>query len=106
MRAGPVRPYISLVAGLILVAIGLAGLLDALFGETWDLAVLFGLVALIGLVGVISGFGARRPVTLRADLASRLLERSRLGGESLDQVLDRSVATYLHVLRESDPEDP
>lgn len=106
MRAGPVRPSLSLTVGVVLVAIGSVGLIDALIGEVWDLAVLFGLVAFTGLVGLVVAFGRRRPVTLRADLASVLVRRSRHTGESLEQVLDRSVATYLEALDESESDTP
>lgn len=102
MRTGPVRPALSLTTGVVLVVVGAVGLLDAVIGDAWDLAVLFGAVVLIGAVGVVVASGRRRSVTLRADLASFLAERARRTGEPFDAVLDRSVATYIEALDDSE----
>jgi thioesterase domain-containing protein len=79
------------------------GSIDALVGDHWDLLVLFCLVVVIGVVSLLRSFGRRRQVTLREDLFSTLEARGLGTGESLEQLLDRSVATYLEALDESRP---
>lgn len=90
----------SLTVGGALVVIGAVGLLDAVIGDVWDLAVLFGAVTAIGVVGLVTRAGRRRPVTLRADLATRLDTRARRSGVPFDQLLDRSVAGQLQSMED------
>lgn len=82
------------------VAVALVGALDAAIGRTWDLVVLFVLLVTIGSTLLVQGLGQRSSVRLRPDLARSLTDRARLGGESVDQVADRAVATYLDALGE------
>lgn len=86
--------------GVALVGVGAVGLLDAAIGEVWDLAVLFGVVLVLGVAGLAAGVTRRRPVTIRSDLGTQLDERARRAGEPVEQVLDRAVATYLHALED------
>lgn len=90
----------SLTAGTAVVIVGAVGLLDASIGRHWDLSLLFGLVAVVGVVGLLAAVGRRRPVTLRSDLATALDDRACRTGEPLEQVLDRAVATYASVLED------
>lgn len=85
---------------LALVVVGLVGVLDAVIGPAWDLAVLFGLVVVLAGVLLLRGLGDRRPLAVRADLVGALVERSQRTGEPLDQLADRAVATYLDALAE------
>lgn len=91
---------------LALLVVALVGVLDAAIGPQWDLAVLFGLVAVLTSILLLRGLGDRRTVDLRADLAAELLGRSRRTGEPLDQLTDRAVATYLHALADPDEAAP
>lgn len=81
--------------------LGVVGAIDSMVGDHWDLLVLFALVLLVGTVVLALSFGPRRQVTLRADLFATLQARALRTGEPLDQLLDRSVATYLDALDES-----
>jgi hypothetical protein len=91
---------------LLLLAIGVVGLVDALIGNAYDLAVLFGATAVLAVAGLTADRGRRRPVRLRADLAAALRDRGLRTGESDDQLLDRAVATYLDALSEPEPTAP
>lgn len=87
---------------LAVLVVALVGLLDAVIGPQWDLAVLFALTAVLSLVLLVRGLGDRRPTDLRADLAAALVARSQRTGEPVDQLTDRAVATYLQALAEPD----
>ena len=97
------RPSPSVLAAAFLIVLGAVGSIDSMVGDHWDLLVLFALVLLVGIVVLVLSFGPRRQVSLRADLFSTLQARSLRTGEPLDQLLDRSVATYLDALDESRP---
>ena len=84
----------------LLLAIGLVGLVDALIGNVYDLAVLFAGVTALSGIGILADRGRRRTLTLRADLAAPLLDQARRTGEPQDQLIDRAVATYLDALAE------
>jgi len=88
---------------LALVAVGV-GILDASFGREWDLLVVFALVGVIMLVLWLRQGAERMPVTLRADLAQWVRERSHRTGEPFEDFLDRSVARSRHRLYSSDDE--
>lgn len=81
-----------------MLVVALVGVLDAVVGGTWDLAVLFGILAVLGLVLVGAALGSRRSMSLRADLAAELRDRALRTGEAQDAVNDRAVATYLDAL--------
>jgi membrane protein implicated in regulation of membrane protease activity len=97
---------VNRVLVLAVLVVGLVGLLDAAIGRTWDLTVLFAVVAVLASVLLLRGLGDRRTVDLRADLAAALTGRSRRTGEPVDQVVDRAVATYLAALADPDEASP
>ena len=94
-------PRILLAAVAVVAAVGA---FDAAIGRTWDLVALFGVLVVLGLAGLGWSLGQRRPVTLRVDHAAALRSRSQATGEPLDQLLDRSVATYLAALADPVPD--
>jgi hypothetical protein len=95
--AGSTRVLLAAV-----LAVAAVGALDAGIGREWELAVLFGAVAVLGLVLLARTRGRRRATTLRADRAAALADRALRTGEPLDQLTDRAVATYLDALAEPD----
>jgi hypothetical protein len=96
-------PSPSVLPAAFLILLGGVGAIDSMVGDHWDLLVLFALVLIVGIVVLVMSFGPRRQVSLRADLFSTLQARALRTGEPLDQLLDRSVATYLDALDESRP---
>lgn len=94
----PTRGNALLVGVLAIVCV--TGLVDAIGGQTWDHAALFGAgLALAALL--LARFSASRPaIPLRSDLVAWLQRRSQLTGESLERVTDRAVASYRSSLGE------
>jgi hypothetical protein len=82
-----------LLSSWVVIAAGV-GLLDALFTEEHDFAVVFGLVAVIGLAQCISVLARPPTIELRRDVARWLVDRSRLTGEPVGRLADRAVSTY------------
>ena len=79
---------------LCAVVIAAAGAIDAATGRVWDqLAVLVVVVGLL-VASLVVGRSRRPTVSVRADLARWLRDRSVVEGEDLDAVVDRSIATY------------
>lgn len=80
-----------LVAGVIAVAC--AGAIDAALGSIWDqFAVLVIVVLLSSAVLVLSRSG-RAELSVRPDLARWLQQRAAVEGESVEVLVDRSLAT-------------
>jgi hypothetical protein len=76
----------------VALLVALVGLTDALIGEAYDLAVVFGLAAVLQLA-LLLRLEARRPaVPLRADLVAWLRDRAAVEGEPIGAVADRCVA--------------
>jgi hypothetical protein len=99
-----------LLSSWVVIAAGV-GFLDALFTDEYDFAVVFGLVALIGLAQCASVLVRRTSaIELRRDLARWLVDRSRLTGEPVGRLADRAVSTYRTGLGEDggdrDPDRP
>jgi Flp pilus assembly protein TadB len=90
-----ISPRLLLAAIAVVAAVGV---FDAVTGNLWDLVVLLSLILVLAVVGLLWSLGQRRPMTLRADLASSLTSRAQSSGEPLDQALDRAVATYMTAL--------
>ena len=90
------------VSTRVLIAIGLvvsaAGIVDAAVSREWDLLVIFALVAAVQLTIWLRQGANRVTVTIRPDLAQWLRHQSELSGESYDDVLDRSIASFRHGL--------
>jgi hypothetical protein len=93
-------PRASAVVAVAVVAA--VGLLDAVIGEVWDLAVLFGVVLALAGWSLARLSSGRRPMTLRRDLAARLIHRSRVTGEPIEQMADRAVAIHLDAMSADD----
>lgn len=75
--------------GIVLVAV--VGLLDALGREQADLAIVFGVLIVLGLVLVLRAAVGRRDVPIRGDLVRWLKERADLEGEEVGTVADRAL---------------
>lgn len=74
------------------VLVSVVGAVDATIGESYDLAVVFGLGAILQL-GLLLRLQAHRPaVPLRADLVAWLRDRAAVEGEPMGVVADRCVA--------------
>jgi hypothetical protein len=79
---------------LLAVLVSLAGIVETVRGRNWDLAVVLGVVVLLQLA-VLAGLRAgRRPVSLRADLATWIDEHAVATGEPARRIADRCVAAY------------
>lgn len=89
MNAGQ-RPMVQVV----LTVVGTVGLVDALAGATWDLAVLFAAVTVLSVLLVVRAWARSNQVAVRGDLASWLATRAAVGGESVDSVADRALSAY------------
>lgn len=85
------RVRICLVA--IIVVAG-AGAIDALASRIWDLAVLLCIVVAVAVVAIVPNASDRITISIRRDLSRWLQQQSSLGGESVEQVTDRAIATY------------
>lgn len=85
-----------IVAGLI---VALVGTVDAVRGGQTDLAVLFGVLAVLLAIGLATSWPRRRQIGVRADLARWIDDRSALTGESADRIIDRAVADQRDRLR-------
>jgi hypothetical protein len=91
----------ALLAGLVVIVAGV-GLLDAIFTEEHDFAVLFAMVAAAGAVQVLVLVSRPPAVAVRRDVVRWLRERSRLTGEPVVHLADRAVTTYRAALQEDD----
>ena len=81
----------ALVSGVIAVAC--AGAVDAALGSIWDqFAILMIVIALSAAVLFLSRSG-RVGFTVRADLAQWLHRRAAVEGDSVEVLIDRSLAT-------------
>ena len=88
---------------LCAVVVAAAGAVDAATGRVWDqFAVLTFVVALL-VTALVIGRSRRPTVSVRADLAHWLRNRSVVEGEDLDALVDRSIATYRQHLDGSAP---
>ncbi len=76
--------------GIVLVA--LVGLLDAIDRKQKDLALVFGVLILLGAVLVLHSAVGRRDVPIRGDLVRWLRERADLEGEDIGSIADRALA--------------
>ncbi|MBF6182238.1 hypothetical protein [Nocardia otitidiscaviarum] len=75
------------------VAAAIVGLIDAATGRTWDLVTVFGIIGLLGVLGLVR-FGGRATLSVRTDLARWLAQRAAEGGEPVHRVADRAIAAY------------
>jgi hypothetical protein len=74
------------------VLVSLVGAVDATIADAYDLAVVFGLGAILQLA-LLLRLQARRPaVPLRADLVAWLCDRAAVEGEPIGAIADRCVA--------------
>jgi hypothetical protein len=80
-------------AAMVLIGTAVAGAVAAVRADVGILAVLFGIVVAVSLVGLWPRKGRRR-VHLRPDLARWLDQVSAATGEPVEDVLDRSVSAY------------
>jgi hypothetical protein len=83
----------ALVQLLALLVIG-ASVVETVRGQDWDLTVVLGAVVLLQGVVLAGVWARRRPVGLRADLASWIEEHAAATGEPAARVADRCVAAY------------
>jgi hypothetical protein len=72
------------------------GLLDAVSGGSWDLAVIFAMIAMLQLVLVANLRADRRCLTLRPDLAVWVRARADAKGEAPDRIVDDAVSVALN----------
>ncbi len=79
---------------LLALLVTAAGLFEVVAGRSWDLVVVFALIAVLQLV-VLGGLWVhRRPVGLRGDLAAWIDEHAVATGESAERIVDRAVSSY------------
>jgi hypothetical protein len=87
-------------AALVMIGTAVAGAVVAVRADVGILAVLFGLIVAVSIVGLWPRKG-RQSVHLRPDLARWLDQVSAATGERVEEVLDRSVSAYRASLRGS-----
>lgn len=79
---------------VLLAAVLLAGVVDALASEAWDfLAVLSIALSLVAVLLTLTSRG-RRSIGIRPDLARWLEEEAGTRGESVEALADRAIAAY------------
>ena len=76
------------------VLVAAVGAVDAAIGWSWDLVVVFGLVALLQLLLLARLSSRRRSIPIRADLMRWVRDRAAVEGDSPDLVVDRALAAY------------
>jgi hypothetical protein len=76
------------------VAVAVVGLLDAVFIEEHDFAVLFAADGLLVTGVVVLWATGRRSVGVERDLARWLQARAELTGEHVDRIADRALDRY------------
>ena len=80
-----------LVAGVIAVAC--AGAIDAALGSIWDQFAILLIVVLLSSAILLLSRSGRSELSVRPDLARWLQQRAAVEGESVDVLVDRSLAT-------------
>lgn len=79
---------------LLSVLVTAVGQVEVIAGRSWDVVAIFALIGLLQLV-VLGGLRVgRRPVALRADLATWIDEHAAATGEPASRITDRAVAAY------------
>lgn len=96
------RHQVALTLSTVLTAIATV---DAGRERAWDLVVLLSAALILQLGLLAGGRGARRDVSVRADLYAWAAQRSADTGEDLDHLADRCLAAYRAGLT-ADPEEP
>jgi hypothetical protein len=79
---------------VVVVVAGMVGVVDAVVGGQIDLAVVFAVVVLFGLLSFLRVWTNRRRVVLRADLAAWLSRRAVDRGTSLDDEAGHAIAAF------------
>lgn len=85
-------PRVLLVLVLATV-VALVGLIDAVVGQTWDFAAVFGLAVLLQLLVLLQATTGRTTLTVRRDLAAWVADRAVATGETPDAVIDECLAS-------------
>lgn len=83
----------ALVQLLALLVVG-ASVVETVRGGDWDLTAVLGAVVVLQVAVLTGVWARRRPVGLRADLASWVEEHAAATGEPAGRVADRCVAAY------------
>jgi hypothetical protein len=78
---------------VLVVVVAVAGAVASVRAEVEGLAVLFGVVGVVSIVGLWPVKG-RRSMPVRTDLARWLDELSAVTAEPVEEVLDRSISAY------------
>ncbi len=87
------------------LALSLIGGLDAVIGRVWDLATVFAATSLLLLLALALHPAHRRPLDVRADLATWLAEQSLATGEPVGRLADRALAARRAQLAR-EPDEP
>ena len=98
---GPSSRVLLLIS---LVACGV-GIVDGAIGGEWDLVAVFALVASLQVTLLARSTLHHVAVPLRPDLARWAEDRSERTGESVSDIVDRSMAWYQHGLYRSETRD-
>ena len=93
-----------LLGACVVIAAGV-GFLDSMFTDEYDFAVMFGLLALLGLAQCVVAVRRPPPIEMRRDVTHWLIERSRLTGEPVCRLADRAVVGYRTGLGDNGKDD-
>ncbi len=98
------QPLITRLMLVTMIVIAVIGAVDAMVGESWDLAVVLGALVVLAVVLLIRTFGRRPVVAVRADLVRWMAGRAATTGERTEDVADRAIAAYRAGLVVEDPD--
>ena len=79
---------------LTMIVVAVIGAVDAAVGESWDLVVLLGSLAVLAAVLLAGTLGRRPLVPIRADLVRWMAGRVATSGERIEDLADRAIAAY------------
>lgn len=80
--------------GVLLVAVLVAGLVDAVVSGAWDLVAVFAFALVVSIAVVWRTQRGRRLIGVRPDLARWVEEEAVTRGERVEAMVDRCIATY------------
>lgn len=83
------RRTMTLTAGVLCAA----GIVEGIRTDSWSVAILFGLVMLVG-AGIAKDRAAQRPIRVRPDLREWLDDTASVTGDTIEELANSALSAY------------
>jgi uncharacterized protein (DUF2336 family) len=88
------RLTFSRLVQVMITLAAVVGLVDAIGRRQADLAIVFTIIVVLGVLVLVHSMVGRRDVPVRRDLVRWMADRAAREGEEVEAVADRAIAAY------------